>query len=619
MIVENLRLWPVLHHLSKESLLDIVYLVIYGDKGPSDYGTALYITRNGDVFACGINSYCGKYSMQTEIIKHGGNFLEGSMMVKELSGIELKKIVQSSEFGAGLSANNNLYLWGNASSSIMLGKEYIVMYECYTPDTVCKKCSTSEYSPSTIGGFDLNKCTTCDWYPTYSLQSPNSPQTPVKTFMEFCDMVVVLCSKCGQWCSFVAVGAFDLYYCTPCNALQESIGWCEESTAPRKVQLDHSLKVVDVACGMGFLVLQTASNNLIVFGYLGCNFQGYIDNLDNVVIQNFTCGGHHLAVVTNKGALYTCGDGSSGQLGYDWNEDMGYTTLRKVSLPGTTVKVCCGLSSTACLLSDGSVAFFGGNNAKQSITMLKQYTFIDIACATLTDLFSAKTASSGVYFWRSPTPKLHLKVDACDCIEALLGWPVTYDRALSEILFLKQTLPCNKHGFSHYAEFYGQKQFSDLTLKLKDGDFPAHRIVLFNNSAYYKKLLTESADFQFTDMTSHDPHTYRNLLKYFYQALVKELSWQDLLNLYVLAVNCNENEVVEYTFRRLLDKLDKENIDEITRVAKSKELSALLAECHAQLERMLQLTKNETSSNQESDATKTNQNDTESTLHIRSS
>ncbi|KAF6198957.1 hypothetical protein GE061_006980 [Apolygus lucorum] len=582
MIIENLRLWPVLHHLSKESLSDIAYLITYGGNGNVAYGSALYITKNGDVFASGTNSFCGKYSKQTEIIEGGGEFLKGSVKVDELSGINMKKIVQGLGFSVGLSADNGLYLFGNASSSIMLRKEYIIMYESYTPDTLCKKCSISEYSPCTIGGFTLNKCADCDWYPTYSHQTPKSLETPVRAFMEFCDMVVVLCSKCGQWCSFMAAGDFDLYFCTTCKTLQESIGWCEEFSVPCKVQLNTSLKVVDVACGAAFLVMLTASNDLILLGDIGCNYQGYINNVEDVVIKKVYCGGNHIAVVTNKDELYTCGDGSAGQLGYAWNLDMGYTTLRKVSLPGRVVKMCCSLSSTACLLTDGSVAFLGGD-AKSSIIMLREHTFVDLACATLSHLFSAKAISSEVFFWKSPNTKLHLAVDAKDCIEALVGWPITYDTSQSKIEFLKKKERCDKHGYSHYAQFFGHNQFSDFTLKLKDGDFPCHRIVLFNRSDYFKKLFTASEDHNVHDMTSHDPLTCKNLLKFFYQGLFEELHWRDVLDLYILAHHYEESEVLVYTLREIYDKLDSYNVLEINRVAESKNLTDLIDACRLEL------------------------------------
>lgn len=109
-------------------------------------------------------------------------------------------------------------------------------------------------------------------------------------------------------------------------------------------------------------------------------------------IVDVQAGGMHSVALTSNGELFTFGCNDEGALGRDTSEEGAEYLPGKVNLPGKVVKVTCGDSHTACLLSDGRVFAWGsfrdshGNmgltlegNKREPVHLLREHICVSIA------------------------------------------------------------------------------------------------------------------------------------------------------------------------------------------------------------------------------------------------
>ncbi|KAF6214463.1 hypothetical protein GE061_009206 [Apolygus lucorum] len=122
--VADLREVSILRNLTDEERSAIKYVHVYGsNRSPFDGPSALYITTKDEVFLFGFDSLVGKSCIE-EMPDGQGGFLEKSRKVEELSGKSVRRIVVGEEFGAALTKNNDLYLWGrDLGTSVLLPEE----------------------------------------------------------------------------------------------------------------------------------------------------------------------------------------------------------------------------------------------------------------------------------------------------------------------------------------------------------------------------------------------------------------------------------------------------------------------------------------------------------------
>uniref|UniRef100_A0A0A9XWC3 RCC1 and BTB domain-containing protein 2 n=3 Tax=Lygus hesperus TaxID=30085 RepID=A0A0A9XWC3_LYGHE len=365
--------------------------------------------------------------------------------------------------------------------------------------------------------------------------------------------------------------------------------------SPQKLQTSQFWEIRSVYCGSTFLVIETSSS-LFLWGTIdGFVFQACVSNPDNVHFKNVSCGGSHLAVISSRGELYTCGLGIKGQLGYKWNVDMGHTILRKVPLNGSVVKVCCGYSSTACLMSNGSIMCFGSNMKMSSsgimslsdsvndfidapTNIMESVRFVDLSHSPLKNVFCAKTEDCKVFVWgksKSAIPQVLFEVSELE--EALADLPYTYSGA-SQVKDTEVQLSVHSACLAT-GTLFGNKSFSDLTLKLADGEFPVHRLVLHSNSSYFREILSDNMASDVLDMTSYNPTAYKCLLKYFYRLPLDELNCEDLFDLHSIACSYKEKELVDFTFKKLKTMINQDTVLKLHAKATSTNAEDVLREC----------------------------------------
>uniref|UniRef100_A0A146M702 RCC1 and BTB domain-containing protein 2 n=2 Tax=Lygus hesperus TaxID=30085 RepID=A0A146M702_LYGHE len=609
----SLKRWRILQHLTDDELANIKCLQVYGgcDRSPDDGLSALYVTYGDEVFGTGLNSMIGE---DTTTLTFDEKDSQGkSVKVEALSGLGITKIVVGEFVGAALTNKGEVYTWGyfGEPQVVKVKDEEIVMFESYVAGRVCKfSCSygRSNYtSQKLIGNTSISECKGCGKYKTYTTTSPPPPQTTVNRFFKFSESV--LCPECNEPTSSKQLNGNNFHFCTKCNKMVEVPPSSTvknmllrksklELDAPQKLGISALRKIDNIYCGSSFLVIEASSpNRLFLWGTIdGLKYHCCVTNPDSASFKTISCGGSHLAAVASSGELYTCGLGNKGQLGYQWSADMGYMTLRKVPLSGSVVKVCCGYSSTACLMSNGSIMCFGSNMQKLSsglislgcsdsdfieapANIMESIRFVDISCAPLTNVFCAKTVDSIVVLWgadQGPHHKLLFAASELTC--ALTDLPFTY-KDTSQSMIQKQQLLLHSN-FQDYGTLYGNKLYSDLTLTLADGNFPVHCVVLLMNSNYFKEILSDRKfAAEVLDLSVYNPKSYKSLLKYFYQLPLEDLNCEDLFDLYSIAMSYKEKNLVDATFNKLKAMINEDTVLELVTKAKSTKAEEVLKEC----------------------------------------
>ncbi|XP_078383909.1 uncharacterized protein LOC144666360 isoform X1 [Oculina patagonica] len=81
--------------------------------------------------------------------------------------------------------------------------------------------------------------------------------------------------------------------------------------------------------------------------------------LDSEIIVQIACGAGHLVALSDRGMLFTCGDGRSGQLGLGTFQSTETFQLVPLTEFERVQTACCGWASTAALTERGKVYFWG--------------------------------------------------------------------------------------------------------------------------------------------------------------------------------------------------------------------------------------------------------------------
>lgn len=88
----------------------------------------------------------------------------------------------------------------------------------------------------------------------------------------------------------------------------------------------------------------------VVFGHLT-----HHKELNSEIIVQIACGANHFAALSSEGMLFTCGDGSSGQLGNGIFKNTHQFQMVPLTEFETVKTVCCGWASTSVITENGKV------------------------------------------------------------------------------------------------------------------------------------------------------------------------------------------------------------------------------------------------------------------------
>ncbi|KAF6214458.1 hypothetical protein GE061_009201 [Apolygus lucorum] len=646
--VADLREVSTLRNLSDEERSAIKYVHVYGSNRSPFYGpSALYITTKDEVFLFGFDSLVGKsciiqktFSIIEKVPdgQRERGFLEKSRKVEELSGKSVRRIVVGEEFGAALTKDNDLYLWGrDLGKSVLLPEEVKrLAVKRHKPGDRCPQCSKVLRECSFLLGIPY--CKRDGYYAFATLFPPPSSWQGPTFFALGCmrnstpalQLPQMYCKKCQLFrnCSFlktrpitygVTVQLLKCDYChsfIDCNFVPP-----HNNRIPQKITFSSPISIVDIAAGRNFLLIQTSSE-LIIWGELKTensdssittqNYNGILTNQDNVAVAKVACGSNHIAAITTQGDLYTCGDGGANG-----------ATLSKVPLKVPAVDVACGLTSTVCLLEDGTCFILG-----KIVRMVTGWTFSmnvfhsTYRCvpAVMFQNYQKVMESSLLQLNQSEIKRsAEMTGDPTDVFIHLYGATMTssdgkpikkafcvleesepttvetnVDQNSSNAEYLKNGPKLelleknaeekNSSGFPAHqisnVDLFGQQHLSDLTLKLADGNMPVHRSVLHSSSSYFKQLFSESTSSAVLDMSSYNPSAYRVFLQYLYRVPMSEIKCEDLVDVYVLATSYKEDWVASDVFSKLKSSISSENVLLLLDKAKAIKSTELEQECH---------------------------------------
>ncbi|VVB00111.1 unnamed protein product [Arabis nemorensis] len=150
----------------------------------------------------------------------------------------------------------------------------------------------------------------------------------------------------------------------------------QDEHLPKLLSLTSLPSISMLACGGAHVIALTSGGKVMTWGRGNAGQLGHGDILntclpklvsffDDYVITQATAGWSHSGFVSESGRLFTCGNGSFGQLGH--GDNMSLTTPAKVSyFVNNSVKmVACGMRHSLVLLTGNQVYGFGSDKRGQ--------------------------------------------------------------------------------------------------------------------------------------------------------------------------------------------------------------------------------------------------------------
>ncbi|KAF8088429.1 hypothetical protein N665_0543s0037 [Sinapis alba] len=186
----------------------------------------------------------------------------------------------------------------------------------------------------------------------------------------------------------------------------------QDEYLPQLLSLTSLASISMLACGGAHVIALTSGGKVFTWGRGNSGQLGHGDNLntslpkplsffhddDDYVISQASAGWSHSAFVSDSGCLFTCGNGSFGQLGH--GDNMSLTTPAKVSyFVNKSVKmVACGMRHSLVLLFAGDqVCGFGSGKRGQLSVSSDRTKSVNLPCLVsgLEDVEVVRIAANG--------------------------------------------------------------------------------------------------------------------------------------------------------------------------------------------------------------------------------
>ncbi|XP_054720619.1 speckle-type POZ protein-like [Uloborus diversus] len=144
------------------------------------------------------------------------------------------------------------------------------------------------------------------------------------------------------------------------------------------------------------------------------------------------------------------------------------------------------------------------------------------------------------------------------------------------------SLGCASNSLSSdFEELYNNGQFSDVTLKLDDEEFKAHKLVLSARSKVFAAMFEHDMKENRQDtvnLVQMKVETVRDMLRYVYCGKIRDLSPAEALNLYVAADHYDLQELRAICRDVIVLDISIENVCDIVEVADLHDDESLIKE-----------------------------------------
>ncbi|BES89136.1 Hypothetical protein NTJ_01943 [Nesidiocoris tenuis] len=445
-----------------------------------------------------------------------------------------------------------------------------------------------------------------------------------------------------------ALGAHGLLYLwgLPFNEMRSSY---DKSL----IKLPHPMTscahfITELDCGGGHFAVITNRKQVFVWGYIDWRApfsDGRLFSPMHKEVVSISCGAWHLVMLTSDGKPYTCGHGGYGQLGYDWSEDDGYWSVRKVSFKEPCVKAVAGSVSTmfitesgklwACGLNHPQFGYLGINREEPSITTPEQVK-IDVPISIVASSYPLSSLRNIYAAQSQDNTKIFVWGWGCES-----NWPQLFEGAASLIdVFVALPTPsgfyCSSSSTDSNLDIFDnesklndsatkvglrpqtepedsveEKESLAIALPIKTSESSTHRIeegiefsskleskadncVLNNASsgveedvasrdyksdnfflnnlnddrhdkgkALNNKDSNKSTARKHTELVISNESAYRVYLDYVYSGGSEHLDFDQLLDVFVLAVHYEENQLIEHTINLIKQRVSLTNFPKL--------------------------------------------------------
>ncbi|KAF6214547.1 hypothetical protein GE061_009290 [Apolygus lucorum] len=369
-----------------------------------------------------------------------------------------------------------------------------------------------------------------------------------------------------------------------------------------------------VAGGGGYFVAITVDKKLFMWGHIDWSApysDGRLFSPMHKEVKHVACGAWHINMLTTDGKVYTCGHGGYGQLGYDWTEDDGFWKVEKLtSITEPCIMVDAGSASSMFLTQSGELWACGLNHPQQfgglgvdnetttittpSRVQIKE-PITSVCCSwtlnNLRNVYGAKTKDGNkIYVWGWGFESKH---------------PQPYERAISlkDVFQFKATAGNLGDTFELSKKHEPETICSPLQIKdssadktdlqdmkplhEKKHDVPSepylkrkpstkslntdlHQLNNFNIKITGTNNKHSSDGNKLYPTKTPSPHVskrscnciknpYKLYLDYVYSGGGVRLEFGELVEVYLLAVEYEENQLQEYTFEEIKNRLNESN------------------------------------------------------------
>ncbi|XP_041354796.1 X-linked retinitis pigmentosa GTPase regulator-like isoform X2 [Gigantopelta aegis] len=194
------------------------------------------------------------------------------------------------------------------------------------------------------------------------------------------------------------------------------LGLEDDEGYPTPKELDFDENIICIACGYYHTAIVTESGHLYTFGENDCGKLGlghktsvstpeHVSSISDKV-KAVSCGGSHTAALTENGTVYTFGEGNNGQLGLG-TMTMETLTPQLVKMGPTVSHIFCGENFTAFITERGQLYTCGDGRHGKLAQGIESFTnlYKPTCCDSLLKFYVNRVACGGCHMIVTAYPR----------------------------------------------------------------------------------------------------------------------------------------------------------------------------------------------------------------------